>query len=140
MILCVTNILFVAFVVYHQVIIISFRVVSIGLEQVTGWQNSLYSVDELAAHLNHLCPLDVLVSVIDLSGLISKTGDLEQFHGEMPIVGGLLMANALMINSYGHVISWHLLSRSLADVIYPTVTLLRNLSGLLSLQGRFGHL
>lgn len=70
-------ILIIAFFIYHEVIIIPFRVVSIGLEQVTGWQDGLNSVDELAAHLDHLCPRDVLVSVIDFSGLISKTGDLE---------------------------------------------------------------
>ena len=77
MVLCFVDILLIAFVVYHQVIIIPFRVVSIGLEQVTGWQNGLDTVDELAAHLDHLTPLNVLVPVIDLSGLISKTGDLE---------------------------------------------------------------
>lgn len=69
--------LLIPFIVDHQVIIIPFRVVSIGLEQVTGWQYGLNSVDELAAHLDHLCPRDVLVPVVDLSGLISKTGDLE---------------------------------------------------------------
>lgn len=127
MILCVADILFIAFVVYHQVIIIPLRVVGIGLEQVTGWQNGLDTVNELAAHLNHLIPRDILVPVIDFSGLVSKTGDLEQFQSKMRVVGGILMANALMINSNRQVIPWHRLSRSVANVIYPTVTLLRNL-------------
>lgn len=77
MTLRVGNKLLIPFIIDHQVIIISFRVVSIGLEQVAGWQNGLDAVDELAAHLDHLCPRDVLVPVVDLSGLISKTGDLE---------------------------------------------------------------
>ena len=46
----------------------------------------------------------------------------------MRVVGGLLMANALMINSYRHIIPWYRLPRRIANIIYPTVTLLRNLS------------